>query len=408
MEVKAHYQSILGSTYTTAPPSPNKPPRSPRSSPDKTHSGTIGPTDFSKPVSDTKSPVKKGILSVVTVISSLDDDLKLNPSILDFIEQVVRPINISAQEIETAVSSTEFDPEDEKEEEANEFPVVVKKSDGYPLSFPVDVSLNFQVLPSKIILTCNPHARVQCQIVIPTVSFMVSFSLFSKRQYDTPMPLLPSSNETTNLSQSPPSSSINSVTLNNTTDEISAINNINMTGCFQTFQLTMFTPNVQTSFKNSQPEDKEVISLVLGQAFIHLSRSSVFVNEHHPCQSVDDYVLTEKLKVSVIPHIESLILFYDWRRLNDVTWFRKCWYHTSFVEALFIGRKPSEESPMPHPSSPYRTGNSEQPMWSPGSSVEESSTGTCTCIISMHYQYAHIHTMVQCQTISISCIWPCF
>jgi hypothetical protein len=36
--------------------------------------------------------------------------------------------------------------------------------------------------------------------------------------------------------------------------------------------------------------------------------------------------------------IESLILQYDWRRLNDITWFRKCWYHKGLVEALFIGR----------------------------------------------------------------------
>ena len=35
--------------------------------------------------------------------------------------------------------------------------------------------------------------------------------------------------------------------------------------------------------------------------------------------------------------IESLFLAYDMRRLNDVTWFRKCWYNTSLVEAIFIG-----------------------------------------------------------------------
>ena len=82
---------------------------------------------------------------------------------------------------------------------------------------------------------------------------------------------------------------------------------------------------------------------------------------------------TTPLLFLVVPHIESLILFYDWRRLNDVTWFRKCWYHTGLVEALFIGRKPSEEPIIPHPSSPYHQG--EMPIWSPGSSVADSSTG---------------------------------
>ena len=251
-------------------------------------------------------PVKKGVLSVTTTISSLPSDIELNPSILDFIEQVVRPINISAREIETALP-TELDEEEEKEDESNELPIVVKKSNSNPISFPVDICLNFQIHPSKIILTCNPHARVRCQIVIPTVSFIVSFSLFSKSHYDF-LPVMASPRNDSSLSQSPPNSSITSQSTaasggqSGGNDDITTINDIIVTGCLQTFQLTLYTPNVQSSLLHNQAatqsEDKEVISLVLGQAYIHLSRSSVFVNDSTPCKSVDDYATVEKLKVS--------------------------------------------------------------------------------------------------------------
>ena len=41
----------------------------------------------------------------------------------------------------------------------------------------------------------------------------------------------------------------------------------------------------------------------------------------------------------MITHIASLVLGYDMRRLNDITAFRRYWYSTSLVEALFIGSK---------------------------------------------------------------------
>ena len=80
------------------------------------------------------------------------------------------------------------------------------------------------------------------------------------------------------------------------------------------------------------------------------------------------------LTCAVISHIESLKLFYDWRRLNDITWFRKCWYHTGLVEALFIGRKTKEDVPPPHPPSPYDP--HQLPYWSPSTSGEESTGNT--------------------------------
>ena len=41
--------------------------------------------------------------------------------------------------------------------------------------------------------------------------------------------------------------------------------------------------------------------------------------------------------------VASLMLGYDMRRLNDITAFRRFWYRTSLVEALFIGSKKEQE-----------------------------------------------------------------
>ena len=68
---------------------------------------------------------------------------------------------------------------------------------------------------------------------------------------------------------------------------------------------------------------------------------------------------------TVIMHIASLVLGYDMRRLNDITAFRRYWYRTSLVEALFIGtkKKPEDES----------TGSSATDIQSPGTTSGEES-----------------------------------
>lgn len=50
---------------------------------------------------------------------------------------------------------------------------------------------------------------------------------------------------------------------------------------------------------------------------------------------------------AVITSVASLVLGYDMRRLNDITAFRRCWYRTSLVEALFIGSKKNSEDDVP-------------------------------------------------------------
>ena len=50
---------------------------------------------------------------------------------------------------------------------------------------------------------------------------------------------------------------------------------------------------------------------------------------------------------TVITNIASLVVGYDMRRLNDITAFRRYWYSTGLVEALFIGSKKPREGEQP-------------------------------------------------------------
>ncbi len=80
---------------------------------------------------------------------------------------------------------------------------------------------------------------------------------------------------------------------------------------------------------------------------------------------------TQCLSLAVITDIASLVMGYDMRRLNDITAFRRYWYRTSLVEALFIGsKKPKEET------TPTQAEGSEMIGTPPSTSGEESSAGT--------------------------------
>jgi len=62
-------------------------------------------------------------------------------------------------------------------------------------------------------------------------------------------------------------------------------------------------------------------------------------------------------------NVASLVLGHDMRRLNDITSFRRYWYRTSLVEAIFIGSKKEQDKEagsivLATPSSGTATGSS--------------------------------------------------
>ena len=144
LTVKAHYQSIVGRSYSThnAPPA-SSPRRSPAPMPTiPTHHQMLTsaqPVPNQEPFDDSKPalPVKKGILSVSAVVASLPEDIKLTPSLLEFIERVATPT--IAATVVTSGSSSDSDVESGEEEGGVDHAPQQQTAESWPISFPVHV-----------------------------------------------------------------------------------------------------------------------------------------------------------------------------------------------------------------------------------------------------------------------------
>jgi len=283
LTVKTHYQSIVGRSYlnTTSPYLP--------SSPQKLVTIPTGhevplPSQQEEPEGLPSLPVKRGVLSLHAVVESLPEHIKLTPSLLDFIEQVAHP-TLAAANLTSSSSSESINNEEEmatKEEEKS----TISSS---PLSFPVDIILTFNIQPSTAYLTCQPHSQVECTIQSPNVSFVISFSLFSHQLSDGVVALDTSSPTT-------------SITGPNA--KVVPFNNLYVTGCLSTFVLQLYSAKPGGGASGST-ENREALSLTLGQALFHLSRKSVsapMLGKTHKTsdtvKSVDDYHTHNKLQVS--------------------------------------------------------------------------------------------------------------
>ena len=322
LTVKAHYQSIVGRSYSShnAPPasSPRRSPAPMATVPTHHHMLTSAlplPNQEAGGDSEPALPVKKGILSVSAVVASLPEDIKLTPSLLEFIERVATPT--IAATVVTSSSSSDSEGESGGEEGGGggDHAPHQQTAESWPISFPVHVTLAFQIQPSTVYLTCRPHSRVECIIQSPDVNFIVSFSLFCPQGLEGAM--------TTSGGSPPDSLSIHSASLQHSKANIVAFNNLYITGCLRTFVLQLYSPQVSTLKQTSREpavEKKEALSLTLGQAFIHLSRKSVLALMPGAgrgvagkggvlVRSVDDYKPHNKLQVSGI-HVHVTLLLH--------------------------------------------------------------------------------------------------
>jgi hypothetical protein len=311
LSVQVHYKSLIGESYQFPSPSSSLAPLTPRFPEQQIPNIEISPGTPGSVAQATK----KGVLAVSVVVMSTPEDMTLTPSLLEFVEQVVRP-TIAATAGGKADSSS--DGESEEESEGEEEEDTREKTDTPPISFPVDVTIVFHMQPSRVCFSCQPHSRVHCIVCSPNVNFVVSFSLFSAREVEGAV-----------ISPKPHS--------------VVTVNNLFVTGCLETFTLQVLSPQVSSLKQNeseSKTTDKEALSLTLGQALVHLSRKSVLVASRKGSPEASHS--PSKLQVSVVASIASLVLGYDMRRLNDLTAFRRYWYRTSLVES-FIGSKKQQQ-----------------------------------------------------------------
>lgn len=275
--MQVHYKSIIGQSYQFPSPSSSlllSTPTAATSTPTGAPNIKVTP---STPVSATQPelPTKRGVLSISVMVASTPEDMTLTPSLLEFVEQVVRP-TIAATVDTKPDSSSDSDTGDDSEVEEMEEEGLAAKEDS-PISFPVDVTITFHMQPSTISLSCYPHSRVHCVVCSPNVNFVVSFSLFSQQEIEG---ALPSPGPTSGVT----------------------FNNLFVTGCLETFTLQLLSPQVSALKQHSDStkmDNKEALSLTLGQALIHLSRKSVLVaSTTSPVSNMDESSSHSKLQVS--------------------------------------------------------------------------------------------------------------
>ena len=289
LTVKAHYHSIVGRSYlnSTSPYLPSSPQKmvSPTLAAAAEEPAMPSPEYAPPPPEEPlpSLPVKRGVLSLHAVVESLPEHIKLTPSLLDFIEQVAQPTLAAAAVSSSSSTESISNEEEETVKEEDE-----KTSAGSsPLSFPVDVILTFHIQPSTVYLTCQPHSQVECTIQSPNVNFVISFSLFSHQLCDGPV----------TLDTSSPTASMTGPNA-----KVVPFNNLYVTGCLSTFVLQLYSVKPGAT---SASDNREALSLTLGQALFHLSRKSVSApilikpqSKTTTATSVDDYQTHNKLQVS--------------------------------------------------------------------------------------------------------------
>lgn len=218
-------------------------------------------------------PSKKGSLLISVNIDSLPAEMKLQPSLLEFMEQVMKPLKGNA---ESSVSNDSDSTESDSESGPG-----LPQSPAAPatLSYPVEVTIFFHVKPSMVTLSCQPYSRVECSIAVPDVNLCCSFILFSNQLVE---------NSVTRLSSSSSSA---------LSGNIRPFNNLCVSGAVQAFSFNIFNPSISSTARTDQSSTetkKEVIGLTLGLASVHISRRSVKVM---PSPVKDSY---EKMKLSGI------------------------------------------------------------------------------------------------------------
>ena len=217
-------------------------------------------------------PSKKGSLLMSFNIDSLPAEMKLQPSLLEFMEQVMKPLKGNA---DSGVSN-DSDSAQSDSESGTGLPQPLDTPT--TLSYPIEVTIFFHVKPSMVTLSCQPYSRVECNIAVPDVNLCCSFVLCSPQLVENSASRLPSSS----------SSSLSG--------NVRFFNNLCVSGAVQAFSFNIFNPNISSTARadNTTETKKEVIGLRLGLASVHISRRAVKVMSP---LTKDSY---EKMKISGI------------------------------------------------------------------------------------------------------------
>ena len=202
-----------------------------------------GVIDETSSVDSNNDNLREGKLMLSISVQSLEKELTLPQTLPCFLEQIVRPISTATQEFPFQDVTAEEDSGEESSSDSNSLTETIQ--------FPIHVCTYFHLKPSSLILSCEPISRSQCVIGIPDVRMACSFSLFSLKQKDSSMS-------------------------NDQQEEVSVFNDFSLTGCLSSFYVSLLSPQVFAKKTALSPikESKEVITLRLGLASVHICRKS--------------------------------------------------------------------------------------------------------------------------------------
>ncbi|KAH9519850.1 hypothetical protein Btru_071066, partial [Bulinus truncatus] len=316
--------------------------------------------------------LKKASLYALFTLQTLPEEMIISPTLLDFLEQALEPLPI------TANSSPSILKRDVMDSLVNNMDLDASQGSLGQQSvafFPVDVVVHIKVDPSFIRFNCHPVSRVECLLQVPSLDLF-----FSTKKTDMNESLLPDNGQTpkTTKTKFTSSSAANSQTpgrnrhVSGVPDSTtfypgSSSGGLSVTGCMSDFSLYIFHPygtGVQRRFaansdsptfrgqgglerisENTSSAIHDLgrrDSLSLNVEFIKVNISRTRKLERYS-ESSDNPAKGEQqfrsniVRFSAICDVGTASFKYDMRRLSEILSLPKAWYRRTLARRLFLG-----------------------------------------------------------------------
>ncbi|XP_055893241.1 bridge-like lipid transfer protein family member 1 isoform X2 [Biomphalaria glabrata] len=319
--------------------------------------------------------LKKASLYALFTLQTLPEEMIISPTLLDFLEQALEPLPI------TANSSPSILKRDVMDSLVNNMDLDASQGSLGQQSmafFPVDVVVHIKVDPSFIRFNCHPVSRVECLLQVPSLDLF-----FSTKKTDLNEGMQPDSAQTPKSSSQfekkakvPSSSNISSQAAGRSR-HISGISEssffpgsssggLSVTGCMSDFSLYIFHPygtGVQRRFaaNSDSPtfrnQGLERISENTGSAIhdmgrrdslslnvefikVNISRTRKLERYSEPNENPakgEQQFRSNIVRFSAICDVGTASFKYDMRRLSEILSLPKAWYRRTLARRLFLG-----------------------------------------------------------------------
>ncbi|XP_074650444.1 bridge-like lipid transfer protein family member 1 [Tubulanus polymorphus] len=374
--------------------------------------------------------VKKANLHAWLSLQKLPEEMIIQPSLLDFLEQALEPIEMPQQVAQKTGDRSVIGDIMNVDLEASSTSL---SSGAYATSFPVDVVVYISVQPSSIRFNCLPVSKVECLLCLPSLDLV-----FSTKRVDIEANTLSDGTPPSkakddffnvwrsgsasggvrdrNSGRSRQSSGGGRSRLTSTGSSadtvVSTGGGLSVTGCLADFSLYIFhpygghkkgilgmTPPLSDSPVTSLGGDtgrKDSLSLNVEMVKVNISRSRKGIapvdatlhasSSSAKLSSLDSATskLTNIVRFSAVCDVDSASFKYDMRRLPEIMAFPKAWYRRTLARRLFLGEQ----------MNPHAMGDSDDDLSSEESYTSSPSPMTPGSPSRTPFQRAHTTAMV--------------